>query len=287
MSFTRPEVVVNQNKKANPLIAKVIENRPLVEGVEDCDVRHIVLDTSDYPYLEGQSAGVLPPGENEKGKPHAVRLYSIASMGTDVENTEKLSLCVKRLVYTDESGEQKFGVASNYICDLKAGEEVRLTGPAGRKYLLPVTEERNRPYIFVATGTGIAPFRAMAIRLLEKTAGFNQPIHLLFGVRRQAEALYDEEFEKIKHENFFYHKALSREQKNKSGGRYYVNDLLLDNAEALWPLLKNKETLIYICGLKGMEEGINNAIKQIAADNGEDGEAFLEQLSEQVLTEVY
>ena len=52
----------------------------------------------------------------------------------------------------------KKGVCSNFLCDTKPGDEVMLTGPAGKVMLMP---EKNpeTDLIMVATGTGIAPYR--------------------------------------------------------------------------------------------------------------------------------
>ena len=82
--FVRPTVEVNTYKKANPLKAKVLENRILFREGDENDIRHIVLDAREMNYLDGQSVGVLPPGINEKGNPHAVRLYSIASLASRI-----------------------------------------------------------------------------------------------------------------------------------------------------------------------------------------------------------
>merc|ERR1712060_1033635 len=50
------------------------------------------------------------------------------------------------------------GVCSSFICDLKPGEEVLITGPTGAEMLLPADPNAN--IIMLATGTGIAPFRS-------------------------------------------------------------------------------------------------------------------------------
>ena len=286
LDIARPEVVVNRYKKATPLIATVIENKKLVQS-SDSDVRHLVFDAPDYDYMEGQSAGILAPGISDKGKPHAVRLYSIASLGTDLDNIEKLSLCVKRLEYQDEvTGEIKKGICSNYLCDLQPGDKVEMTGPAGRKFILPAKEQIKRPYVFIATGTGIAPFRPMIQRLLNRVEGFSSEVHLLFGVRYQGELLYDDEFKAFTSPNFHYHTAISREQKNKAGGRRYVNDIILDNAEEMGKVLFNNEALIYICGLRGMEVGYDSALRAIAREQNK-SEDEIENVFSRTITEVY
>ena len=58
----------------------------------------------------------------------------------------------------------KKGVCSNFLCDTKPGDEVMLTGPAGKVMLMP---EKNAAadLIMVATGTGIAPYRLVYLAL--------------------------------------------------------------------------------------------------------------------------
>jgi ferredoxin--NADP+ reductase len=70
---------------------------------------------------------------------------------------------VKRTI--DEFEEKIYlGVASNYLADLKPGDKVLMTGPSGKRFLLPENAE-DFNYILFATGTGIAPFRGMIMEL--------------------------------------------------------------------------------------------------------------------------
>jgi ferredoxin--NADP+ reductase len=285
--FTRPTVEVNSFKKANTLQAKVLENRILFRDGDENDVRHIVLDANAMNYVDGQSVGVIPPGLNEKGNPHAVRLYSIASLGARMPHSENLTLCVKRAITKDSTTGQVYrGVASNFLCDTKPGDVVTLTGPAGRKFLLPVEEEIHRPYIFIATGTGIAPFRGFLQRLFKNTPNFHSPVFLLFGVKTRAELLYNEEFKAYEHSNFFYFQALSREMTNKAGGRYYVGDIKHDHPGKLWPVISDEKTIIYMCGLKGMEQGVSTAVDTLAQNHGESA-GYYEKIKYRIVEEVY
>ena len=100
---------------------KVILNTLLTqEGAGD--VNHVVFDhEGQLPYAEGQSIGIVAKGVDQNGKPHKMRLYSIASSAPgDYGDGKTVGLCVKRLIYDDpETGEEVRGVCSNYICDLK------------------------------------------------------------------------------------------------------------------------------------------------------------------------
>ncbi|CAE8688257.1 unnamed protein product, partial [Polarella glacialis] len=114
------------------------------------------------PYLEGQSIGIIAPGPDKKGEvPARIRLYSIASSSPgDDETSKTVSLCVKRVLEVDGMGWCNYenvptgtdkeypnaakvyrGVASSHICDLKAGDEVLITGPVGAEMLLPEDPE--------------------------------------------------------------------------------------------------------------------------------------------------
>ncbi|XP_020963919.1 ferredoxin--NADP reductase, chloroplastic-like, partial [Arachis ipaensis] len=94
----------------------------------------------------------LPP-------PHKLRLYSIASSTLgDFRDSKTVSLCMKRLLYTNKNGEIVKGVCSNFLCDLKPESEVTITGPVGKEMLMP--KDPNATIVMLATGTGIAPFRS-------------------------------------------------------------------------------------------------------------------------------
>ena len=55
--------------------------------------------------------------------------------GDDMTGTTT-SLCVRRATYWDEEmgkdDPAKAGVCSNFLCDAKPGDEVKLTGPSGK-----------------------------------------------------------------------------------------------------------------------------------------------------------
>ncbi len=113
---------VNLYNRGRPVTATVMGNFRLTAADADNDVRHIILDFGDasFPILEGQSIGIIPPGNDENGKPHVIRLYSVASpRDGEKPKTNNLALTVKR-----EPG----GLCSNYMCDLKKGDTVQVTG---------------------------------------------------------------------------------------------------------------------------------------------------------------
>ena len=89
-------------------MAKVTGNIRVTKSGTSSDVHHIILDfgAQAFPVLEGQSVGIVPPGVDAKGRPPAMRLYSICS-ARDGErpNTNNLALTVKRVAEPQPDGE--------------------------------------------------------------------------------------------------------------------------------------------------------------------------------------
>jgi len=246
---------------------------------ETCDV--VISHGGDMPYIEGQSYGVIAPGVSPKtGKPNKVRLYSIASSRYGDDQTGKTTtLCVRRATYwcpeLKAEDPAKKGVCSNYLCDAKAGDVVKMTGPTGKVMLLP-EDKPEADIIMVATGTGIAPMRSYLKRLFwDKTPyanDFKGLAWLFLGVANTDALLYDDDWKMIQKENpdkFRYDVALSREQTNKAGGKMYIQDKVEEYADEVFDRL-NKGAHIYFCGLKGMMPGIEEMLERVAGSKGLD-----------------
>ncbi|MCE2930530.1 MAG: FAD-binding oxidoreductase [Vampirovibrionales bacterium] len=281
---TNPEtqdIPSNIYKVKDPLTAKVLKNDVITKEGSPNEVRHIQIDIagSAYRYLDGQSLGVLPEGTDADGKAHKLRLYSIASphRGDDGEG-KTVSICVKRVLFTAEDGTLVKGVCSNYLGDLKVGDELQVTGPVGKSFLLPSTPNAN--LIMVATGTGIAPFRAfLQTRYGERVQETGQT-HLFFGAQYSSDYLYEEELKdfQAQNESFHLHTAFSREQQNAEGQRLYVQHLLFETRQTIFNLLQDPNTYFFICGLRGMEDGILKSLEQAGQEQGVDWNTLYEQL---------
>jgi len=259
-------------KPVAPAIGTITKNEPCTAGRKAAGfVRHIEFDVTGTQLagrcIPGQAIGVLPDGLDKDGREHKLRLYSLASptRGEDGQGCI-LSTTVKRLIDEDwNTGGLFLGVASNWLCDRKPGDKVRLTGPSGKRFVLPV-DAAAHDYVFFATGTGIAPFRGMIADLLE--GGVNTRVALVMGSPYATDLLYDKWLRETaaKHPNFSYITAISREPNAGSGGGpplgpMYVQDRIASDYATLEPLLVSERCLIYICGLAGMEIGI---IRQLA-----------------------
>ncbi|NER49650.1 MAG: ferredoxin-NADP reductase [Symploca sp. SIO1B1] len=280
------DIPVNIYRPKNPFIGKCIENYELVNegGVGTC--RHLTFDLSggDLRYLEGQSIGIIPPGEDKNGKPHKLRLYSIASTRHgDKLDDKTVSLCVRKLEYKHpETGEDIVGVCSGHLCGMEVGTDVSITGPVGKEMLLPPDEDAN--IIMMATGTGIAPFRAYLWRMFKEqheNYKFKGLAWLIFGIATTPNILYKEQLEEIQQnypDNFRLTYAISREQKNSEGGKMYIQHRVAEHAEELWTLMQKPNTHTYICGLKGMEDGIDAALTAEAGKQGVNWSDYQKQM---------
>lgn len=248
---------VNLNGEKNPIEAIVQGNYRLTDEGADSDVRHIILNlgTGKFPVLEGQTVGVLPPGQDANGRPHAPRLYSISSpRDGERPNTNNLSLTVKR---------EEFGVCSNHICDLERDDKIQLTGPFGSTFLIP--EDPQAKLIMVCTGTGSAPFRAFTMHRQRTMPGENNTMKLFFGARTPQSLPYFGPLGKVPQEFLEKHFAFSRVDGQQ---KTYVQDRLREDAEAISTMLTDPDTHIYLCGLKDMETGVEEAFEDIARGAG-------------------
>jgi benzoyl-CoA 2,3-epoxidase subunit A len=243
-SSAKPKI--NLYNRDKPLTATVTGNFKLTGEKAEQDVRHIILDFADvqFPYLEGQSIGVIAPNTDK------IRLYSIASpRHGEKPNHNNLSLTVKR---------EPKGVASNYICDLKKGDKVQITGPFGATFLHPNDPETN--LIMICTGTGSAPFRGFTEWRRRTMEGAKGKMALFFGARTPEELPYFGPLMKTSDTLITKHFAFSRVEGQP---KTYVQDKMRQDATLVQSLITNPKTYIYMCGLKGMEVGVEEAMKDI------------------------
>jgi ferredoxin--NADP+ reductase len=91
------------------------------------------------------------------------------------------------------------------------------------------------------------------------------------GAPKTANLLYEDDLQQYLTdfpEHFRYTKAISREQQNANGGRMYIQDRVSENAEMIFSWIENPKTHVYMCGLRGMEPGIDEAMTAAAAAKG-------------------
>jgi benzoyl-CoA 2,3-dioxygenase component A len=264
---------------ARPAVATCSGNFRLTSADTSSEIHHIVLDfgKTAFPVLEGQSIGVIPPGEDAHGKPHHVRLYSVASpRNGERPGYNNLAITVKR-VTEDRDGKPVRGVTSNFLCDLRKGDTVKVVGPYGASFLMP-----NHPgssILMVCTGTGSAPMRAMTERR-RRRIGLKEggELTLFFGARTPGELPYFGPLMKLPKDFIDINLAFSRLPDQP---KHYVQDLIRARGERVARMLNDENCYIYICGLKGMEKGVEEAFADACRASGTDWHTLLPELRAQ------
>ena len=263
---------INLFNRANPAMATVTGNFRITAPGASADVRHLILDfgTVPFPVLEGQSIGLIPPGSD------AMRLYSIAS-ARDGErpNTNNLALTVKRVVEARPEGEFR-GLASNWLCDLPKGATVPVIGPFGSTFLMP--DDPDADILMICTGTGAAPFRGFTERRRRTSPNGRGRLHLFFGARSPHELPYFGPLQKVPASMLRQELVYSR---LPGRSREYVQDRLRAQAEDVASLLGRPGLHIYICGLRGLEEGVEVALTEICRGHGQDWLGLRDQMRDE------
>jgi benzoyl-CoA oxygenase/reductase BoxA protein len=265
---------INLHGPKTPITATVSGNYRVTALGTESDTHHVVLDfgSGHFPVLEGQSLGIIPPGVDAHGRQHHARQYSLASpRDGERPGYNNVSLTVKR-VTVDYDGNPVRGVASNYVCDLKKGDTVQVIGPFGASFLMPNDPQAH--LLMICTGTGSAPMRAMTERRrrLQEERG---KLMLFFGARSQKELPYFGPLTNLPKDFIDINFAFSR---TPNEPKRYVQDLMRERAADVAVLLKDANTYIYVCGLKGMEAGVLDALRDTAISNGIDWDALHAEL---------
>ena len=222
--------------------AQLLRSVPLSEFTKHIELE--VKGVSHFGFVPGQWLSVkanTPDGEE------MTRAYSIASPPSA---NGHLALCLNRV---DD------GFMSNYLCGLDAGAHITFQGPFGDFVLRPPLGDTA----FIATGTGIAPFRSMLHWLLaERDRHQGRQFWLLFGARREQDIYYREEFERLAadHVNFHFLPTLSRSEGGWKRLRGYVQEHLAE-------IVGTRSGMhAYICGLDKMVKANRELLKRLGWD---------------------
>lgn len=202
-------------------------------------VRELILVTADrapFDYLAGQWLKLYLPGGIDRD-------YSIAS-APDPAAPFRVALTV-----TLVDG----GPGSAYLHRIDEGTRLEVLGPSG----LFIREARHLdvPAVYIGTGTGLAPLKAMLEEELRSNAGHAQL--LLFGCRTESDIPYREELESLvrAHERFRFEVTLSRCDASWQGRRGWVQHHLRELA----PMVPAH---FYVCGLSKMVAAVRTTLKE-------------------------
>ncbi len=229
---------------AGPVIAETFSTRLVDSKAMTPRVQHLVLERIDgqpFHFTAGQWVSVVLPLNDDKGR--AVRRsYSIASVPNGGPRFE--------LVVTQVEG----GPGSTFLTRAPIGTVLEVKGPQGT-----FARVGDGPALFIATGTGVAPFRGMlheALKL-EQTV----PLWVLFGVRGPADVLFGEELYALARvaKNVRLEVTYSRPPVGWSGRVGYVQE----HVRGLWHELGavGGEPHAYVCGVKKMLLEVRGVLK--------------------------
>ncbi len=214
-------------------------------------VRQLTFEREDGPFdfEPGQWVSVALPVTDAAGKP-VRRSYSIASAPSPGSGRFELAVTL-----VDE------GPGSSYLHALKVGERVEVRGPQGFFTLTSA----DAPALFVATGTGLAPFRAML--QVEAKRARTAPLWVLFGARTQADVLWADELEDLAraHPWLKLEISQSRPAPGWTGRTGYVQR----HAGELFTALAATSLVpphAYVCGVKKMVLEVRDALKALGVE---------------------
>jgi ferredoxin-NADP reductase len=226
---------------------KTFEARVLRSTALSEFTKHIEFEVSGvtrFGFVPGQWLSVKM---NTLDGEEMTRAYSIASPPSE---NGHVAFCLNRV---------QDGFMSNYLCNLEPGEKITFQGPFGDFTLRPPL----RDTVFIATGTGVAPFRSMLHWLLAESERHRERrFWLLLGARHEADIYYREEFEELaaKHDNFHFLPTLSRSVDDWKGLRGYVQQHLGEIAGM------RSDMHAYICGLDKMVKANRELLKSLGWD---------------------
>jgi ferredoxin-NADP reductase len=215
-----------------------------------------VLEVTLRPY----DSYTFKPGQfNSIKTGSAFRAYSVASLVSNNSFKNIISI-----------GHQ--GLGSAYFNRSVVGETVEFIGPNGRFYL---NERLKKHVLFLATGTGLAPF----IPMFEQLALLNivdTSVELYFGVRSTNELFYLDRLLEFKANNgwFDFEICLSQEVTGK-----YSNGRITDKYSVTDP----NDTQVYLCGNPYMVEENISRIKELGLA---DEDIFYEKFTSAVKKDV-
>ena len=223
----------------------------------------LVIDDTAVPKKGTHSVGVAAQYASVLGKTaNCQTLVSLTLARDEVPVMVALRLFLPE-GWTSDRGRSEGGVASNYMCNLKVGDKVEVTGPFGTTFLMPNDAEAN--VIMICTGTGSAPFRAFTERRRRAVPGAPGKFIMFFGARAPQELPYFGPLQKVPNSLLEKHLVFSR---IPGADKEYVQDRIRTEHETVAALLASSATHIYICGLKGMETGVEEALSDVCRKQG-------------------
>lgn len=235
---------MSSSSPARPLVPETFSTRLIEAAPLGPRVRRLVFERLDgvpFQFEPGQWVQLVLPLVDEKGRALR-RSYSIAA----APQGPRIELAVTRV---------EGGQGSTFLYQAEPGLTLDIKGPAGT---FTVPPEQAAPALFVATGSGVAPFRAM-LQHAEAT-GRTSPVWLLFGARSPDETLFAEEFRALASRCpwFRFMPSLSRAPESWAGRTGYVQH----HVAAVWRELDaHGPPEAWVCGVKKMLTAVREVLR--------------------------
>lgn len=261
-------------KYIGPTAPAVIKASQRITPETTDEVRHITLEVLDpaFQFVEGQSIGVLVPGPHDFGNEMYMRRYSIANArNVPVGGGVHLDILVRRCFYLDEvSGERYPGVASNYLCDAKPGDQITISGPYLSPFRMPLDNRAN--LLMIGTGTGIAPFRGFAQLIYERRGDWKGQVRLYYGGHSGLDLMYaNDETSDLTHyydeKTFQAFRALGTKPLMTSSQA--LEQGLTEHAAEAWRLMREPNTHVFLSGLNKVTQVFDRVMAKQAGSEAE------------------
>jgi len=217
--------------------ATLIESRALAP-----DVRSFTFEAPEVKELYFIPGQFVSFTEVFNGK-QITRPYSIAS----APGGNRFEICLDLV---------QEGIFSPHLFAVQPGQTIDMSAPLG--YF--VLRNPGKDSVFVASGTGVAPFRSILQAYLGQ--GDDRQITLIFGVRYERKLLYREDFEALErqHPNFHFWPTLRRPGPSWTGRTGHVQTHLIE------AIGDRRDLDVYICGLKLMVDDVRAILKGLTFD---------------------
>ena len=155
------------------------------------------------------------------------------------------------------------GKMSSYIFNLKAGDEVTISGPFGEFF----ARETKKEMIFVGGGAGMAPMRSLIFDQMDRLHT-DRKVTFWYGARSKREMFYVEDFDRLQagNDNFTWHVALSDAMSEDKWTGYtgFIHNVLFEE------YLKNhsapEDCEYYMCGPPIMNQSVINMLLDLGVD---------------------
>jgi Na(+)-translocating NADH:ubiquinone oxidoreductase F subunit len=191
-----------------------------------------------------------------ENKIHSKRNYSLVTNPV-LDNILKFNV---RIALSPDSKNISAGAGSSYVFNLKAGDEVEISGPYG-DFLI---KDTDREMVYLGGGAGMAPIRSHLSYLLESKKT-KRKISYWYGARSVNDLFYYGYFEDLSktNPNFTFEVALSEQTlgDNWNGKTGFIHEALLYGYLASHPEPKNIE--YYLCGPPAMVQAAREMLSDL------------------------